>query len=248
MANQWFRLYAEFSTDPKVQMLSESDQRRLIMLFCFRCNGHVTLQDEEVTFMLRISNDEWQVTKSSFIEKGFINNSNEIQNWDKRQFVSDSSAARVAKHREKKKQSCNVTVTPQNRTDTEQNRTDNKKINKKENPLRKLFPEISEKTFNDFIAHRKNKKALITETAVNGLRREASKASISLETALIETIERGWTGFKAEWYLKDSARGSPNNQHSNRDDFNKQQTEIAKQKLFGSSHQEKDITNEARTL
>ncbi len=47
-------------------------------------------------------------------------------NWDKRQFVSDSSAERVAKHRERMKQSSNVTVTPpeQNRTDTEHNITE----------------------------------------------------------------------------------------------------------------------------
>lgn len=27
MANQWFRMYAEFATDPKVQMLSEDAHR-----------------------------------------------------------------------------------------------------------------------------------------------------------------------------------------------------------------------------
>lgn len=124
MANSWFRMYAEFATDPKVQMLSEADQRRLTMLFCLRCNGHVTLHDEEVTFLLRISNDQWQATKASFIAKGFINEANEIANWDKRQFISDSSAERVARHREKKKQECNVTVTPPD-TDTD---TDNKDI------------------------------------------------------------------------------------------------------------------------
>jgi hypothetical protein len=124
MANSWFRMYAEFATDPKVQMLSEADQRRLTMLFCLRCNGHVTLHDEEVTFLLRISNDQWQETKASFIAKGFINDANEIANWDKRQFISDSSSERVARHREKKKQECNVTVTPPD-TDTDTD-TDNK--------------------------------------------------------------------------------------------------------------------------
>lgn len=128
MANSWFRMYSEFSTDPKVQMLSESDQRRLTMLFCLRCNGHVTLQCNEVTFLLRISNDEWQVTRALFIAKGFINDDNELLNWDKRQFISDSSAERVARHRAKSKSDvtlCNVTVTPpeqiQNRTDTDIN-------------------------------------------------------------------------------------------------------------------------------
>lgn len=96
-------MYSEFATDPKVQMLSETDQRRLTMLFCLRCNGHVTLQDEEVTFLLRISNDEWNVTKALFVLKGFINDSNKILNWDKRQFTSDTSKNRVAKYRENKK-------------------------------------------------------------------------------------------------------------------------------------------------
>jgi hypothetical protein len=126
MANQWFRLYSEFSHDPKVQMLSEVNQRRLIMLFCIRCNGNVTLQDEQVAFQLRISMDEWLVSKATFIDKNFINSDNEVLNWDKRQFVSDSSAERVAKHRERMKQSSNVTVTSpeQNRTDTEHNITE----------------------------------------------------------------------------------------------------------------------------
>lgn len=134
MANAWFRLYSEFATDPKVQMLSECDQRRLVMLFCFRCNGSVTLHDEEVTFLLRINNDEWAKTKALFLDKGFINSDNEILNWDKRQFTSDTSKNRVAAYRERKKQQSNNDVTLQKRhsnaIDTEQiqNRTDKKHL------------------------------------------------------------------------------------------------------------------------
>ena len=59
MANQWFRMYAEFATDPKVQMLSEVDQRRYIMLLRLRCgNGDVTFHDDEVAFQLRINSEE----------------------------------------------------------------------------------------------------------------------------------------------------------------------------------------------
>jgi hypothetical protein len=136
MANQWFRLYSEFATDPKVQMMNEPMQRRYIMLLCMRCsNNLVTLHDEEVAFQLRITHEELAETKELFIKKGFIDFSWDLQNWDKRQFPSDTSAARVAKHRalqkEKQKQPCNVTETlverkcnalEQNRT--EQNRTD----------------------------------------------------------------------------------------------------------------------------
>lgn len=120
----WFRMYGEFATDPKVQMLSESDQRRYIMILCMRCsNGDVTLQDEEVAFQLRISTEEWAKTKAILMGKGLVTESNQPTAWDKRQFRSDSSAARVAAHREKKKKERNGDVTLQNRqanaTDTD---------------------------------------------------------------------------------------------------------------------------------
>lgn len=123
MANPWFRLYSEFATDPKVQMLSESDQRRFIMLLCLRCsNEDETLQDEEIAFQLRISNDEWQSTKSLFMDKKLINEHGQPLAWNERQFRSDSSTARVREHRKKKKQECNVTVTtPDTDTDTDNN-------------------------------------------------------------------------------------------------------------------------------
>src|SRR3990172_8673486 len=126
MSNPWFRMYSEFMHDPKVQIMSEHNQRRLLMIFCMRCNGDVTLHDAHVTFQLRISQEEWEKSKAVFMASGFIDSANKVLNWDKRQFVSDSSAARVAKHRALHKTvtvtPCNVTVTPpeQNRTDTEQ--------------------------------------------------------------------------------------------------------------------------------
>lgn len=109
MANQWFRMYAEFANDPKVQMLSEVDQRRYIMLLCMRCgNGDVTFHDDEVAFQLRISSEDWASSKGRLLSKGLITESNVPANWEKRQFSSDSSTARVAAHRERKKRACNV--------------------------------------------------------------------------------------------------------------------------------------------
>ena len=127
MTNSWFRMYAEFANDPKVQMLSEAMQRRLIMLFCLRCSDvTVTASDEEIAFQLRISTAELEETKTLFISKGFVTKSWEIRNWDKRQFRSDSSAERTRAYREKRR---DVTVTsrkqPSDVLDTEQiqNRT-----------------------------------------------------------------------------------------------------------------------------
>lgn len=130
MANPWFRMYSEFANDPKVQMLSEAMQRRLIMLFCLRCSDvTVTASDEEIAFQLRISDAELQETKAVFIAKGFVTKTWEIKNWDKRQFASDSSAERTRAYRAKKR---DVTETSQHQKsdaiDTEQNRTDTEQI------------------------------------------------------------------------------------------------------------------------
>ena len=64
--------------------------------------------------------------------------------------------------------------------------------------------DVSEDIWNDFVLHRKSKKAPITKTVMNGLVRESGKAGITLEKAITVTIERNWQGFNSEWYLKDS--------------------------------------------
>jgi hypothetical protein len=132
----WFRMYGEFATDPKVQMLTEAMQRRLVMLFCLECgNGietfHVTERETSIAFALRVSAEEIAATKTLFMAKGFINDDWTLCNWSKRQYVSDSSTARVKAHREKKKKDAANTETDvkrssnapeqiQNRTDTEE--------------------------------------------------------------------------------------------------------------------------------
>jgi uncharacterized protein YdaU (DUF1376 family) len=58
---------------------------------------------------------------------------------------------------------------------------------------------VSESVWQDFVKHRKAKKAPITATALAGIKREADKASWSLDRAITECVERGWTAFKAEW-------------------------------------------------
>jgi hypothetical protein len=128
MANPWFRMYSEFATDPKVQMLSEVNQRRYVMLLCMRCsNDDVTLHDEEVAFQLRVTNEEWMVTKAALMSKGMIDDYARPCAWDKRQYISDSSTSRVAAYRERKKQQGNVTVTPPD-TDTDTDTEDKKPV------------------------------------------------------------------------------------------------------------------------
>ena len=145
MANPWFRLYSEFAHDPKIQMLPEAMQRRYVMLLCLRCSETLeTLHETEIAFQLRLDEAQLLETKQLFINKNFIDKHWKILNWDKRQFVSDSSTKRVAKHRKKKKQESNADETlqerPSNAIDTEQIQTHiQKKDNKRGSRLTKDF-------------------------------------------------------------------------------------------------------------
>jgi hypothetical protein len=58
---------------------------------------------------------------------------------------------------------------------------------------------VSQSVWDEFIAHRKAKKAKVTDLVVEGIAKEASKAGWSLEDALKETIVRNWQSFKADW-------------------------------------------------
>jgi hypothetical protein len=115
-------------------MLSEAMQRRYVMLLCLRCSETlVTLHETEIAFQLRLNEQELEETKSLFISKKFIDRQWNLLNWDKRQFVSDSSTVRVAKHREKKKQQGNANETLQKHssnaidTDTDTDKKQNSK-------------------------------------------------------------------------------------------------------------------------
>ena len=203
MANPWFRLYSEFAHDPKIQMLPEAMQRRYVMLLCLRCSETLeTLHETEIAFQLRLTEAELVETKQLFINKNFIDKHWKILNWDKRQFVSDSSTMRVRKYRNKKKQPSNANETLQERSsnaiDTD---TDTEQKHKKTTSV--APPEgVSISVWHDFLTLRKAKRSPMTKRVLDGLMSEAEKAGWTLEKALEECCLRGWQAFKADWVAK----------------------------------------------
>jgi hypothetical protein len=203
MANPWFRLYSEFAHDPKIQMLPEAMQRRYVMLLCLRCSETLeTLHETEIAFQLRLTEAELIETKQLFINKNFIDKHWKILNWDKRQFVSDSSTMRFRKYRDKKKHPSNADETlqkrPSNAIDTD---TDTEQKKKKATSV--APPEgVSISVWQDFLTLRKAKRAPMTQRVLDGLMSEAEKAGWTLEKALEECCLRGWQAFKADWVAK----------------------------------------------
>jgi hypothetical protein len=74
---------------------------------------------------------------------------------------------------------------------------------------------VTESVWQDWLKLRKEKKAAVTQTALDGIEREAKKAGVSLQTALETCCQRGWTGFKATWMEEKMtpAQKAQNNMH-----------------------------------
>ena len=130
MAKPWFRLYAEFASDPKVQLLDFGDQRHYIVLLCLKCNGTLdsTAKSPEhrerlIARALGLDPITAAEVRRRLDEAGLIAPDWQPLKWDDRQYESDTSAARMHRFRQRqrdKKRHGDVTVTDKIRS--EQNR------------------------------------------------------------------------------------------------------------------------------
>jgi hypothetical protein len=71
--------------------------------------------------------------------------------------------------------------------------------------------DVCAQVWEDWLAHRAG--GSMTESALIALRKEAIKAGMSLELALIEAMARNWKGFKASW-MQQSARSTDTKQRT----------------------------------
>lgn len=215
MANAWFRMYSEFATDPKVQMLSEVNQRRYVMLLCMRCsNDNVTLHDEEVAFQLRVTDEEWMVTKATLMSKGMIDDDSKPCAWDKRQYISDSSTSRVAAYRERLKQKGNVTETKSNALDTDTDTdTDNKKpvaaksARVKFDPLTMKPDNVSEQVWAEWAQARSESRKPLTKAMCTAQAKQLA-GHANADEVIRKSIAAGWQGLFPDSVKSTSARHS----------------------------------------
>jgi len=62
---------------------------------------------------------------------------------------------------------------------------------------------VSDSVWQDFVKHRRAKKAQVTQTVIDGIAKQAQIAGWSLDDALREVVLRNWQSFKAEWVKPD---------------------------------------------
>ena len=130
--SRWFRFYDDAVNDPKVQRLEPKLFKAWINMLCLASKNDGWLPSiDDVAFSLRLSEEEAGQVVDGLISSGLLD---EIDgrccphNWHERQYKSDSSAERMKRHRDKKRDdppvtnsdvTSDVTVTVQNRTETD---------------------------------------------------------------------------------------------------------------------------------
>jgi hypothetical protein len=153
--SRWFRFYDDAVNDPKVQRLEPKLFKAWVNLLCLASKNEGWFPSiDDVAFSLRVSEEEAGQMVDGLISSGLVD---EIDgrccphNWHERQYKSDSSAERMKRHRDKKRDEApvktsdvtsDVTVTVQNRAETEQIQITEQKEETREDALLLEFDEF----------------------------------------------------------------------------------------------------------
>lgn len=110
--------------------------------------------------------------------------------------------------------------------------------------------DVDEQIWEDWLQLRKTKKAPVTQTAIDGISREAMKAGYTLEQALEACCSNGWQGFKAEWVNKPITQQRASNQMQMKS-FAQQERErgwLQWEEMTGREHEEMRKIRQAEGL
>lgn len=127
---QWFRMYAEAIDDEKLRLLAFEDRWHFVALLCLKSTGLLdepdsAIKKQKICVKLGLDSLELETVMKRLETVGLVSSSGQPVNWNKRQFLSDSSTSRVRAFRERNR---NVTVTPsdtESDTDTESEKNKN---------------------------------------------------------------------------------------------------------------------------
>lgn len=190
-----------------------------LLICCYKSNNRLLDDDKRLSRMARVSMRIWKKIKPIVLEKfiisnGYVSHARVQKELDKYQKLSLKNRDNALKNNKS-----GQPVASQSHSQKRANTNNNKQItNNNNNNIPPLPPkgvnrpdDVSEQVWNDFVKHRKKKKADITETALNRIQSQAAQAGWGMDDALAECVARGWTGFKAEW-VNEKGKGKGNGQ------------------------------------
>jgi hypothetical protein len=123
----WLRLWTDFLIDPRVQCMSEPDQRRFVCVLCLKRTGALELahygtvadRDRAIAWAMHLDVEACLDSKTRFMERGLVDADWQPIAWHKRQYPSDSSTLRSRKHRAKLKANRATALNPIQNSESE---------------------------------------------------------------------------------------------------------------------------------
>lgn len=214
MAGDWIKMRADLFTHPKVVRIAsalKADTLRtvggLMSVWCLfdahsedgRLEGY---SPEVLDAHLR-----WDGFAASMVAVGWLEHDPSLglalPRFDTH---NGQSAKRRAQDTNRKKESRKTSASEADKTRTreEKRREDKSSTDVEDKRAARNRPAerpamVSESVWADFLTVRRAKKAPLTQTALDGIEREAKKAGMGLHDALAMCCARGWQGFKADW-------------------------------------------------
>lgn len=120
---------------------------------------------------------------------------------------SKANAGRASAERRKNKSTADVEQVLNTRSSDVQLTNNHKPITNNHIKGADAPVSVDKEVWEDFMKIRKAKKAPMTKTALDAIKREAENAGWPLNDAIRECVTRGWQGFKAEWVDKRTQAG-----------------------------------------
>lgn len=127
------------------------------------------------------------------IDGGFL-----VLNYMRYRDHDHGAAERMRRYRERQRAARNVTTATSTVTQAEAEAEAEPQKKPRSRAAARPYG-VPEVVWADFLTLRKQRRAPVTETVIDGMRREAETAGMSLEQAIRTCVERGWQSFKADW-------------------------------------------------
>jgi hypothetical protein len=184
----WVKLYRDILDDLQWHRLDAQAAKTLVMLWLIASEDEGRLPDAEtLSFRLRLSEAKTKDMLSALSHWLEPSDINVIS----RQYQNDTAT--------EQNDSATVDLTLGETERETKKETESKKETKKNAPAVACPPDVDQQTWTDWLTLRRAKKAPVTQTVVDGAKREAGKAGMTLEAFLQVWCRRGSQGLEASW-------------------------------------------------
>ena len=112
------------------------------------------------------------------------------------------SAKRRAEDQKRKRDSRSSTESVRNLSANDSDKKRTREEKRREEKNKDIRPsDVSVTIWDEYVKHRKAKKATISNTVIESLRTDATSVGLTIEQAIQMQLKRGWTGFDPSWVI-----------------------------------------------